>query len=99
VATAHPGSLIEAKESHSLSIARLAVTTGITAAVIFVLCWLGTFVAFSSPTHAYITLFTTADISSALALVGGTCWSLLFGLIVGAVFAFIYNASAPLARR
>lgn len=70
MATAHPGLLIEARESHSLSIARLAAATGIAAAVIFVLCWLGTFVAFSSPTHAHITLFTTADIGSALVLVG-----------------------------
>jgi len=99
MATVHSGSLIEERQSHSLSIARLAGATGITAAAIFVLCWLGTFVPFSSPTHAYITLFTNAEISSGLALAEGVCWSLLFGLIVGAVFALIYNATAPLGRK
>ena len=99
MATAHPTSLIEPHHAHVLSVARLAVAGGITAAVVFVLCWLGTFVPFSSPTHAYITLFTNADISSGLALAGGTCWSFLFGLIVGAVFALIYNATAPFGRK
>lgn len=99
MATAHPTSLAEARETHTLSVARLAITGAVTAAVIFVLCWLGTFVPFSSPTHAYITLFTNADISSGLALAGGTCWSFLFGLIVGAVFALIYNATALLAGK
>lgn len=99
MATAHSGSLVEERPSHSVSIARLAAATGITAAVIFVLCWLGTFVPFSSPTHAYISLFTNAEISSSLALAEGVCWSLLFGLIVGAVFAIIYNATAPFGRK
>lgn len=82
-----------------MSVARLSVATGVSAAAIFVLCWIGTFVPFSSPTHAYIGLFTNADYSSATALFQGTCWSLLFGLIVGAVFSLIYNATAPLGRR
>ena len=99
MATAHSTSLTEAHDIHVLSVARLAIASGVTAAVVFVLCWLGTFVPFSSPTHAYITLFTNADISSGLALAGGTCWSLLFGLIVGAVFALIYNATAPFGRK
>jgi hypothetical protein len=78
---------------------RLAVASAITAAAIFVLCWLGTFVQFASPTHTYISLFTKAAISSSLALAEGTCWSLLFGLMAGAVFALVYNATAPLSRR
>ena len=99
MATAHPTSLTETHDAHALSVARLAIAGGVTAAVIFVLCWLGTFVPFSSPTHAYITLFTNADVSSGLALAQGSCWSLLFGLIVGAVFALIYNATAPYGRK
>ncbi|HEX8841236.1 MAG TPA: hypothetical protein VF757_02945 [Sphingomicrobium sp.] len=91
--------LDEIGEGHTLSVARMAVAGGVTAAAIFVLCWLGTFVPFSSPTHAYIGLFTNADIRSGVALIEGTCWSLLFGLMVGAVFALIYNATAPLARK
>ena len=82
-----------------VNVARLAIAGGVTAAVVFVLCWLGTFVPFSSPTHAYITLFTNAGIDSGLALVEGTCWSLLFGALVGAVFALIYNGTAALDRK
>ena len=84
---------------HTVSVIRLTVTGGATAAVVFVLCWLGTFIPFSSPTHAYITLFTNAGQSSGLALAQGTCWSLLFGALVGGAFALIYNATAPLGRQ
>ena len=86
------------QQPKSLSVRRLVVATGATAAVIFILCWLGTFISLSSPTHAYIALFTTADTSTPRALAEGTLWSLLFGVIVGAVFAQIYNATAALAR-
>ena len=99
MATVVPNAPAEAREAHRLSVTQLSVATGVSAAVILVLCWLGTFVPFSSPTHAYIGLFTNADYSSATALFEGFCWSLLFGLIVGAVFALIYNATAPLGRR
>jgi hypothetical protein len=91
--------LAEARQIHRLSIARLFVAGGVTASVIFVLCWLGTFIPFSSPTHAYISLFTPADIASVTALIEGTVWSLLFGALSGALFALIYNATAPLVRR
>lgn len=83
----------EIRKVDSVSPARLAVAGGTTAAVVFVLCWLGTFLPFSSPTHAYISIFTSSDVSSALALAEGACWSLLFGALVGAVFAVIYNAT------
>jgi hypothetical protein len=83
----------------TVSVLRLAVATGISAAVVFVLCWLGTLLPFGSPTHAYISLFTNADISSGQALLEGTCWSLLFGLLVGAVFALVYNATASIGRK
>jgi hypothetical protein len=89
----------EADRSHILSVTRLLVAGGVTAGLVFVLCWLGTFVPFSSPTHAYISLFTPAQANSVQALVEGTLWSLLFGALVAGLFALIYNASAPLARR
>lgn len=98
MATASSRALVEG-HSHALSVPRLATAGGITAAVVFVLCWLGTFVPFSSPTHAYISLFTTADIRSGQALAEGGLWSLLFGALVGAIFALIYNATATLGRR
>ena len=99
MATTHSGALIETRETHTLSILRLAATGGATAAVVFLLCWLGTFLPFTSPTHAYITLFTNAPIDSGLALAQGLCWSLLFGLLVGAIFALVYNATAALGRK
>jgi hypothetical protein len=77
----------------------LLIAGGATAAIVFVLCWVGTFIPFSSPTHAYIGLFTNADVSSVQALAEGTCWSLLFGALVGAAFALIYNATAALGRK
>lgn len=99
MATLHPASLTQSREAHTLSALRLATAGGITAAVLFLLCWLGTFLPFSSPTHAYITLLTNAEMSSGLALVEGLCWSLLFGLLSGAVFALVYNATASLGHR
>ena len=99
MATAFPTAFTAVPEAHKVSIIRLSVAAGVSAAVIFVLCWIGTFVPVSSPTHAYIGLFTNADYSSATALLQGVCWSFAFGLIVGAVFALIYNATAPVGRR
>ena len=78
---------------------RLTAAGGFTAAIVFVLCWLGTFVPFGSPTHAYIGLFTPATASSIDALLQGTLWSLLFGGLVGAVFAIVYNLCALLEPR
>ena len=89
----------ERERGRTLSVMRVIVAGGLTAAVVFVLCWLGTFIAFSSPTHAYIGLFTNAEVSSVQALAEGALWSLLFGALVGAVFGLIYNATAALGRR
>lgn len=85
--------------THRIGVLRLALTGAITAAVVFVLCWLGTLIPFSSPTHAYIGLFTPAEINSVGALAQGTCWSFLFGGLSGAVLAWVYNALDGLDRR
>ena len=82
-----------------IGVLRLAAAGGVAAAIIFVTCWLGTFIPFSSPTHAYISLFTPAPINSLQALGEGSLWSLLFGLFTGAVFAIAYNLMASLDRR
>ena len=97
--TTSTSALPEREGLHTLSVARIAIAGGLTAGLVFVLCWLGTFIPFSSPTHAYISLFTNADSSLGLALAQGTCWSLLFGGLVGGVFALIYNATAALERK
>lgn len=84
--------------THRLGVLRVALTGAITAAVVFVLRWLGTFVPFSSPTHAYIGLFTQAEMSSVAALAQGICWSFLSGGLSGVVFAAVYNALGPIER-
>ena len=83
----------------NLSVRRLAATGAVGAALIFILCWLGTFIPFSSPTHAFIGLFTPADMQSGRALVEGSLWSFLFGGLSGALIAAIYNMFAGLEGR
>ena len=85
--------------THRLGVLRLALTGAITAAVVFVLCWLGTFIPFSSPTHAYIGLFTPAEMTSGGALAQGALWSFAFGGLSGAVLACVYNALGGFERR
>jgi hypothetical protein len=85
--------------ARTLGVTRLLITGAATAAVVFVVCWLGTLVPFGSPTHAYIGLFTDAEISSGQALAEGTAWSLLFGGLVAGLFALIYNRAGALVRR
>lgn len=85
--------------SHRIGVLRLAVAGGTSAAVVLLLCWLGTLIPYSSPTHAYISLFTAASVSSGAALIQGLCWSLLFGALAGAVFAIIYNWTDSLEPR
>ena len=82
-----------------ISVLRLALTGAITAAFVFVLCWLGTFIPFSSPTHAYIGLFTPVPMNSFAALCQGIGWSALFGGLSGALFASVYNMLDSLERK
>ena len=85
--------------SRRIGVLRLAATTAVAAAAIFVLCWLGTFLPLSSPTHAYIGLFTQASIDSSRALAEGVCWSFLFGGLSGGLIALLYNLFANLEPR
>ena len=94
-----PLTTTEQRSISRIGVLRLAATAGAAAALIFVLCWLGTFVAFSSPTHAYIGLFTDAETQSIQALVEGGVWSLLFGILSGGLIAALYNLFAGLDRR
>lgn len=98
MATAHP-IVSEVPRVHTLSVERLAIAAGATAMAMFVLCWVGAVISFSSSMHAHISLFTNAEISSAQALLEGACLSLLFGLLGGALFALIYNATASFDRK
>ena len=84
---------------HRIGVLRLALTGGLTAAIVFLFCWLGTLVPFSSPTHAYISLFTPAEVASSAALAPGVVWSFLFGTLSGAVLAAVYNLLGSLGRK
>ena len=87
------------EEIRRLGVRHLAVASALTAAAVFVLCWTGVFLPFASPTHAYVGLFTDADLRSVIALGEGSFWSLLFGALVGGLFALIYNATTFTSRR
>ena len=81
------------------SVLRLAATGALAAGVFYVVCWLGAFLPLGPATHMYLKLFTDADVNSSLALIQGLGWSLVFGLIAGALIATMYNLLAPLDRR
>ena len=81
------------------NVLRVALTGALAAGIFYVICWLGVFLPIGPATHMYIALFTSAQATSALALIQGLCWSLAFGLIAGSLIAFIYNLLAPLDRR
>ena len=85
--------------AHRLGMIRLTASGAIAGALVFFFCWVGTFIPFSSPTHAYISLFTNAPVGSARALWEGFCWSFLFGGFVAATFAVIYNSLSALEPR
>lgn len=81
------------------NVLRFALTGALSAGIFYVFCWIGAFLPIGPATHMYLELFTSAEINSGLALAQGLCWSLGFGLIAGALIAFIYNLLAPLDRR
>lgn len=80
------------------NLVRFALTGALAAAIFYAICWLGTFLPIGPSSHMYIALFTSAETNSRLALIQGLCWSLGFGLIAGALIAFVYNLLAPLER-
>lgn len=85
--------------SNKAGVVRFAVTGALASTAFFVLCWLGAQLPIGPATHMYVELFTNAAMASGLALLQGVCWSLVFGLIAGALIAFFYNLLAPLDGR
>jgi hypothetical protein len=76
---------------YSIAVLRLTRTGAITAVLVFVLCWVGASAPFSSPTHAYISLFTPADVKSVSARVESGIWPFLFGALSAAVVGLLSN--------
>jgi len=83
----------------TIGVTRLAISGGVTAGVFLVFCWLGAFLPISGPTHAYISLFTNAEINSGRALLEGGIWAALFGAVISGLFGVVHNAIAVFARR
>lgn len=90
---------VEEHSTKHVGALRLAASLGAASVVIFVLCWLGTFISTANLPHAYIGLFTSADVQSVQALVEGGLWSLLFGTFSGGMIAAFYNLFASFDRR
>jgi hypothetical protein len=59
------------RQVHTLNVVQVLVAGGLTASIVFLLCWVGAFLPYTSPTHAYIGLFTTAEYTSERALAEG----------------------------
>ena len=85
-------------DARRLGVLRCALTGAIAAPLFYLLCWIGALLPIGPVSHMYLQLFTRAEITSNLALAEGTCWSIAFGLIAGALIASIYNLLAPLDR-
>jgi len=83
---------------HHIGLRRSAAAGAATLGVLFILCWLGTFVDVPV-THAWISLFTPAPVDSMQALWEGLGWSLVLGLVAGGVGAFFFNSFRRLERR
>ena len=77
---------------------RFAATGAMTLVILFVLCWIGAVAWPAAFTHAFVTLFTAAPMTSWLALGEGICSALLFGFMAGGVLALSYNLSRRLER-
>lgn len=82
-----------------LGVARLALTGGISAAIIYVLCWIGAQTPYGPGAHVYLQLYTGADLSSGRSLIEGVIYSFGGWLIGGGIIAYIYNALAALDLR
>jgi hypothetical protein len=84
---------------HRIGVVRLALTGAIVAGLFYALCWVGRLVLPVGPaSRMYLQLFTGAELSSGIALVQGLCWSVVFGLLSGALIASVHNLLSGLER-
>lgn len=79
-------------------ILHFAVVGSIVLGIIFLSCWLLAFTPIGV-THAFISLFTVAEMTSGAALVEGMCWSLVFGAWLGFLIAVIHKFVAVIMAR
>jgi hypothetical protein len=73
---------------------RLAIAGGVTIAILFALCWLGTVILPQGPSHRFVTFFSTAPVGSIASLIVGGSTALVFGALGGGLLAWSYNLTA-----
>lgn len=84
---------------HRIGAARLAATGALFMGLFYILCWSGAALGIVPVSHMYLQLFSSAPMSSTAMLVEGAIWSIVFGLLAGALIAVLYNALGRLDRR
>jgi len=84
---------IDGRSATKSQLLHFTVVGALVFGIVFVACWLLAFTSVSA-THSFIALFTTADTTSQIALVQGTCWSLVFGAWVGFLTAAVHRIVA-----
>lgn len=83
----------------ALSVRGLSLALGVALIVLFVLCALVELLLPGLPaTHAWIGLFTLAPVTSPQAWLEGVFYSLVFGVVTGAIVAAVHNAVAVRGR-
>jgi hypothetical protein len=85
--------------SHRLGPVRLAVTGALFMGGFYILCWAGAALGIVPVSHMFLQLFSDAPMPSTAMLVEGAIWSVVFGLLAGALIALIYNALGSLDHR
>lgn len=83
---------------HRVSVLRFALTGSVSGALFYIICWIGSLIP-GTPGHMYLELFTTSDVSTTSALVQGVITSIIGGLVIGGLIAFVYNWLAFVDRR
>ena len=78
---------------HRQSVLRLALCGSVTAALFYLICWIGSLVP-GTPGHMYLELFTTSGASTATALVQGIVTSIIGGFLIGGLIGTVYNSLA-----
>ena len=81
-----------------LNVLRVALATSLSTMTFVVLCWIGARIGFGPAGHMFLSAYSPAEVTSVTALLAGLCWSFGGGLVIGAIYALIYNALAPLER-
>jgi hypothetical protein len=84
-------------QTTSLSVTRSTIAGALTLGIVFAACWIGAFIKVLPVSHMFLQLFTTEPMTSAAALAEGMLWSVVFGGLIGLLFAALYRF-APIGR-